>query len=158
LAFDFLVFQIRPIPPEEADLYANWEYQGVEWDISFEKGDIKVVSGNEKLVQELYKIMLTSKNGNKYNPNYGSNFVLTISERYTPTLGQKMKMIVLETLLYLKGLQKTEQEKYGNLRGNEIIGDIEGIEVQTITGGVMVKCAIRTEFDERVFIPTLIKL
>jgi len=101
-------------------------------DISLEDdGTISIVSGNEKIRQDIIKIILTKLGENRFHPNYGSNTGYL-------QIGQAIDQGVIEldiqqsaesAIRYLIALQR-EQSKKQLLSSSEVIVDINFVKIE----------------------------
>lgn len=102
------------------------------YDMCFDnEGKIVTASGSIKLQQEVLKIMNDKKEGNIFFPEWG-NIIASgkiIGTKNLDTTSQKLKMIIYETLQYLKNVQINNQIIFNNMMENEIIEEIDEIRV-----------------------------
>ena len=101
-------------------------------DISIESdGSLSVVSGNEKIRQDIVKIILTKFGENRFHPNYGSDAgSLQIGSAADKKIVElDLVQSVESSLKYLISLQK-EQSKRQLLSSSEIILEINNVSVE----------------------------
>jgi phage baseplate assembly protein W len=101
-------------------------------DISLEgDGTISIISGNEKIRQDIIKIILTELGENRFHPNYGSNTGYF-------QIGQAIDQGVIEldmqqsaesAIRYLIALQR-EQTKKQLLSSSEVIVDVNFVKIE----------------------------
>ena len=113
----------------------SFDLKIVKGDISIERdGSIKTVFGNEKLRQDIVKIILTELGDNKFHPQYGSNVgtvqVGTVQDE--AFLKQDLISSAQDALKNLIALQRS-QAKRQYLSPSEIIVDIKNIEIKRDT-------------------------
>ena len=113
----------------------SFDLKIVKGDISIERdGSIKTVFGNEKLRQDIVKIILTEVGDNKFHPQYGSNVgavqVGTVQDE--TFLKQDLISSAQDALKNLIALQRS-QAKRQYLSPSEIIIDIKNIEIKRDT-------------------------
>jgi len=113
----------------------SFDLKIVKGDISIERdGSIKTVFGNEKLRQDIVKIILTEVGDNKFHPQYGSNVgavqVGTVQDE--TFLKQDLISSAQDALKNLMALQRS-QAKRQYLSPSEIIIDIKNIEIKRDT-------------------------
>jgi phage baseplate assembly protein W len=99
-------------------------------DLSIDKsGSISLVSGNQKLRQDIIKILLTSYGDNKYHPSYGSGISqLDSSYKDFKLTEAEIKNTALSAINSLISMQR-KQAKYQTLSPSEIIVSVLDIEV-----------------------------
>ncbi len=101
-------------------------------DISIESdGSLSVVSGNEKIRQDIVKIILTKFGENRFHPNYGSDAGnLQIGSAADKKIVElDLVQSVESSLRYLIFLQK-EQSKRQLLSSSEVILEINNVSVE----------------------------
>ncbi len=101
-------------------------------DISIESdGSLSVVSGNEKIRQDIVKIILTKFGENRFHPNYGSDAGnLQIGSAADKKIVElDLVQSVESSLRYLISLQK-EQSKRQLLSSSEVILEINNVSVE----------------------------
>lgn len=105
------------------------------YDMCFDRdGKIITATGEIKLQQEVLKIINDKKGGNKFFPEWG-NIIASgeiIGTKNLKNTGQKLQMIIYETLQYLKNVQINNQLLFNNMMENEIIEEIEEITITPI--------------------------
>ena len=110
----------------------------MSFDLKILKGDIVIdktssistVSGNEKLRQDIIKILLTKLGENKFHPSYGSKIGL-IEIGYVPDaelLDLDLKLAAEESIVKLMLLQR-QQEAFQFISPDEKILNINDISV-----------------------------
>jgi len=107
---------------------------GYYFDIKFDAGGkVLTINKEEKLLQELIKIVLTSKGANSFHREYGSvvsDSVGTVQE--VDFRKTKLKQAIIEAVLRLKYLQRDYVEKGYKLSLEELIDKISNIEIYEI--------------------------
>lgn len=96
-----------------------------------QSGSLSIVSGNNKIRQDIVKILLTRIGDNKFHASYGSDIgILKIGEvTDTTILELDIKRSVEDAIRYLIFLQKN-QSKNQILSLSEVIIDISSIETE----------------------------
>lgn len=94
-------------------------------------GDLSIVSGNQKIRQDIVKILLTKLGDNRFHSRYGSDVgSLKIGEIIDQSLIElDMKKSAEEAIRYLISLQKN-QSRSQFLSLSETIVDISNIETE----------------------------
>lgn len=109
----------------------SYDLKIVNGDLSLNKnGQVNLVVGNEKLIQEVTKIVLTDVGENKYHPYYGSSAgKLDIGGAYDESMHrseiERSVRESLNNLIVLKNSQRLSQE----LNPAETIVSIDNITV-----------------------------
>jgi len=101
-------------------------------DIQLENdGSISIVSGNQKIRQDLVKILLTKLGENRFHPQYGSNTgLLQVGSTADQNLLElDLNQSVQSATRFLMSLQR-EQSKRQLLSSSEIILDVKNISVE----------------------------
>jgi hypothetical protein len=101
-------------------------------DIQLENdGSISIVSGNQKIRQDLVKIILTKLGENRFHPQYGSNTgLLQIGSTADQNLLElDLNQSVQSATRFLMSLQR-EQSKRQLLSSSEIILDVKDISIE----------------------------
>lgn len=98
-------------------------------------GSLTTVVGNQKIRQDIVKILLTRLGENKFHPNYGSDIgSLRIGDALSKNMVESdMKRSVEQALRYLISLQKT-QSRFQFLSSSEVILDIQNVGVERDSG------------------------
>jgi len=101
-------------------------------DISLESsGEMSIVSGNDKIRQDIVKIILTKIGENRFHPQYGSNTgqlqIGTILDQ--ALIEEDLKQSAQSAIRYLMQLQR-EQSRRQLLSSSEIILDIKNIAIE----------------------------
>jgi phage baseplate assembly protein W len=101
-------------------------------DISLESsGEISVVSGNQKIRQDVVKIILTKIGENRFHPQYGSNTgqlqIGTILDQ--ALVEEDLRQSAQSAIRYLMQLQR-EQSRKQLLSSSEIILDIKNLQIE----------------------------
>lgn len=113
----------------------SFDLKIVKGDIAFEKdGSIRTVFGNEKLRQDIIKILITKLGENKYHPQYGST-VGTIqigNVQDESFLKQDLTSAAHDALKNLMALQRL-QAKRQYLSPSETIVEIKNIDIRRDT-------------------------
>lgn len=116
---------------ERKGSYMSFDLKIVGGDIAISKsGNIEIVSNNEKLKQDIVKILLTKTGSNKYHPAYGSEIgILQIGHAADAELLElDLQSSAEEAIRKLISLQK-KQSKRQFLSPAEVIVDIVEISV-----------------------------
>ena len=118
----------------EANLCPRCRGYSYYYDISFNDGQVVTCEGDIKLQQEVLKIMNDMKNGNKFHTDWGNALInnSVIGSKNIKSIDQKIKIIIFETLQYLKNIQINNQILFKNMSENEIINNIQNITVQSM--------------------------
>ena len=111
----------------------------MSYDLKIKNGDLVLdsggipttVIGNQKIRQDIVKILLTRLGENKFHPNYGSDIgSLRIGEALSKNMVESdMKRSVEQALRYLISLQKA-QSRFQFLSSSEVILDVQNIGVE----------------------------
>ncbi len=111
----------------------------MSYDLKIKNGDLVLdsggipttVIGNQKIRQDIVKILLTRLGENKFHPNYGSDIgSLRIGEALSKNMVESdMKRSVEQALRYLISLQKA-QSRFQFLSSSELILDVQNIGVE----------------------------
>lgn len=101
-------------------------------DISLESsGEISIVSGNQKIRQDIVKIILTKIGENRFHPQYGSNTgqlqIGTILDQ--ALVEEDLRQSAQSAIRYLMQLQR-EQSRKQLLSSSEIILDIKNLQIE----------------------------
>lgn len=101
-------------------------------DISLESsGEISVVFGNQKIRQDVVKIILTKIGENRFHPQYGSNTgqlqIGTILDQ--ALVEEDLRQSAQSAIRYLMQLQR-EQSRKQLLSSSEIILDIKNLQIE----------------------------
>lgn len=92
-------------------------------------GSLSIASGNQKLRQDILKILLTSFGDNKYHPGYGSNLsMLEIGSSDIVITENEIKSSVISSINTLMSMQRA-QAKYQTLYPSEVIVSILDVQV-----------------------------
>jgi hypothetical protein len=110
-------------------------YKDIAFDIS---GKVVLCTGELKLQQEILKIMDDPKFGNKFHQNWGDLLITAkgpklIGSKNTEAAKQKIKIIIYETMMYLKTVQMNNQTLFKNMSDEEIIDQVISITVSDYT-------------------------
>ena len=109
----------------------------MSFDLKIAKGDLQlnpdgtasIASGNQKLRQDILKILLTSFGDNKYHPGYGSNLsMLEIGSSDIVITENEIKSSVISSINTLMSMQRS-QAKYQTLYPSEVIVSILDVQV-----------------------------
>jgi hypothetical protein len=94
-------------------------------------GDISVVIGNQKIFQEIKKIVLTDVGENKFHPYYGSRAgSLSVGSIVDyDFISSELKRSVSESITNLIRL-KDSQSRYQNLNPSEVILTLDSVDVE----------------------------
>ncbi len=94
-------------------------------------GSLSIVSGNQKIRQDIVKILLTKLGENRFHPNYGSEVgMLKIGEAINKEmLESDLKRSVEQAIRYLISLQK-QQSRLQVLSTSEVILEIQNISAE----------------------------
>lgn len=101
-------------------------------DISIESdGTVSIVSGNEKIRQDIVKIILTKIGENRFHQRYGSNVgFLQVGQAADKELIElDLKQSVENSIKFLISLQR-EQSKKQLLSSSEVILEIKNINIE----------------------------
>lgn len=107
-------------------------------DIAFDTSGLAITcEGEIKLQQEVLKIMSDPKGGNIFHKDWGDLLATTgassvVGSKNTQVVAQKIKVIIFETLQYLKGIQFNNQVLFKNMSNNEIIDQITSIQISAL--------------------------
>lgn len=105
------------------------------YDIALDlNGRVITCEKDTKLQQEVLKIMNDEKRGNLFHLDWG-NLLITSTIVGTKNLSiteQKIKMLVYETLQYLKNVQINNQILFNNMTEEEILEEITDIQVLSL--------------------------
>lgn len=101
-------------------------------DISLESsGEMSIVSGNQKIRQDIVKIILTKIGENRFHPQYGSNTgqlqIGTILDQ--ALVEEDLRQSAQSAIRYLMQLQR-EQSRKQLLSSSEIILDIKNLQIE----------------------------
>jgi hypothetical protein len=113
----------------------SFDLKIVKGDIFIERdGSIKTVFGNEKLRQDIVKILLTKIDENKYHSSYGSNLgIIQVGNVQDETfLKQDLANSAQDAIKTLMSLQRV-QAKSQYLSPSETIVDIKSIDIKRDT-------------------------
>ena len=106
-------------------------------DIAFDNnGKAVLCTGEIKLQQEILKIMDDPKGGNKFHINWGDELITNnshamLGSKNLPLVAQRIRIIIYETMVYLKNVQVNNQVLFKNMSEEEIIDQIVSIDVDT---------------------------
>jgi phage baseplate assembly protein W len=109
----------------------------MSFDLKIAKGDlqlngdgtISLVSGNQKLRQDILKILLTTFGDNKYHVNYGSNLSqLEIGSADIVITENEIKSSVISSINTLMSMQRS-QARYQTLYPSEVIVSVLDVQV-----------------------------
>lgn len=123
--------------------------KGYYYDIGFNKaGEAVLCSGTIKLQQEMLKIINDIYKDNVFFPNWGSELHNLIGTKLSKTPGLKAKWMVVQCLDYLRTLQLTANEQFGNMTTDEVLQGIESIEITNLGVGYDIDCTITNMSNE----------
>lgn len=110
-------------------------------DLVINQGDLQTVIDNEKLIQDILKICLTSVGSNPLHQWYGSFLTKSIvgTSLDSDVLVQVAKSQLNNCLENLKKLQEAQIKSLQRVSGDELLGGVSDISV------------LRNEFDPRLF-------
>jgi phage baseplate assembly protein W len=109
----------------------------MSFDLKIAKGDlqlngdgtISLVSGNQKLRQDILKILLTTFGDNKYHVSYGSNLSqLEIGSADIVITENEIKSSVISSINTLMSMQRS-QARYQTLYPSEVIVSVLDVQV-----------------------------
>jgi len=107
-------------------------------DITFNSSGYAITCTSEiKLQQEVLKIISDPKGGNVFHKEWGDLLATNsassiVGTKNVQVMSQKIKVIVFETLQYLKGVQMNNQALFKNMSSSEIIDQIVSIEISAL--------------------------
>ena len=110
----------------------SFDFKVTNGSISFLQGDLALVTGAEKLNQEILKIALTPIGGNFFNPAYGSYFSQSLIGSYldadiSTVIGTNQLKDSLENL---KTLQDMQQNQYGQqMLPSELLAAVQNVSI-----------------------------
>lgn len=110
----------------------SFDLQIQNGDISLESdGTISIVSGNDKIRQDVIKIILTKFGENRFHANYGSNVgYLQIGQATDQSIMElDIQQSVESSIRYLIALQR-EQSRRQLLSSSEVIIDVKNVGVE----------------------------
>ncbi len=101
----------------------------------FKDGDIGTITGTDKLIQDILKILMTPIGGNYFNPAYGSYFSSTLIGSYldkeisVSVAGNKIK----DSLENLKTLQELQQNQYNQkVLPSELLAAVQNVSITNL--------------------------
>lgn len=113
------------------------EFVGDLNDVSFVNGDLDVVSGSDRLTQDMVKVLLTEKGLMPY-PNYGSALPYLRGSNYNdPNLLSLVSDEVLTALRYLYLIEESSDT-------TERLGEITSLDVEASRSSILVTIAATT--------------
>jgi len=134
MALDFAIIKVEGIGKELIfDLELN------------ELNDLRLVEEESKVVQELIKYTLTKQGSDIFNPGLGSNIEDYIGNRLSMSYwNSRLKIAIIESILYLWNAQRIENELFNNISNNEMISNVVGIEIEKL--GIMgIRAKVKVE-------------
>ena len=123
--------------------------KGYYYDISYDlQGQAKLVTGTIKLQQEMLKIINDVRGNNLFFLRWGSELHDSIGTKRDKLTGSKLQVMVRMSLEYLRHLQLSQQEEYGNMTNDEVLLGVESIDIKDYVVGYDIDVTIKNTSNE----------
>lgn len=123
--------------------------KGYYYDIEFDlQGQAKLITGTQKLQQEVLKIINDERGNNLYFSRWGSEIHNLIGSKQDRLTNSRLQIMVRMSLEYLQLLQQSAQTEYENFSSDEILLGVENIEMQSYVVGYDMKVTLKNKSND----------
>ena len=123
--------------------------KGYYYDIDFDlQGQAKLITGTQKLQQEVLKIINDERGNNLYFNRWGSEVHDLIGSKQDKLTNSRLQIMVRMSLEYLQLLQQSAHSEYENFSSDEILLGIESIEMQSDVVGYDMRVTLKNQSND----------